>query len=53
MVSRGEIVDGKTILLLQYAKLNGLLGGTSVIPAKAGFQGDKRDDGPESPLSRG
>jgi len=53
MVSRGEIVDGKTILLLQYAKLNGLLGGTSVIPAKAGIQGDKRDDGPESPLSRG
>jgi nudix-type nucleoside diphosphatase (YffH/AdpP family) len=27
MVTRGEIVDGKTILLLQYAKLNGLLGG--------------------------
>jgi nudix-type nucleoside diphosphatase (YffH/AdpP family) len=26
MVARGEIVDGKTILLLQYAKLNGLLG---------------------------
>lgn len=25
MVARGEIVDGKTILLLQYAKLNGLL----------------------------
>ncbi len=27
MVTRGEIVDGKTILLLQYAKLHGLLGG--------------------------
>jgi nudix-type nucleoside diphosphatase (YffH/AdpP family) len=27
MVTRGEIVDGKTILLLQYAKLNGLVGG--------------------------
>ncbi len=27
MVARGEIVDGKTIMLLQYAKLNGLLGG--------------------------
>jgi nudix-type nucleoside diphosphatase (YffH/AdpP family) len=27
MVTRGEIVDGKTILLLQYAKLNGLIGG--------------------------
>ena len=27
MVTRGEIVDGKTILLLHYAKLHGLLGG--------------------------
>jgi len=25
MVERGEIRDGKTIMLLQYAKLNGLL----------------------------
>jgi len=40
-VSRGEIADGKTILLLQYAKLNGLL--PSVIPAKAGIQGDQRE----------
>jgi hypothetical protein len=53
MVARGEIVDGKTILLLQYAKLNGLVGIPSVIPAKAGIQGDKRDDGPGFPLQRG
>ncbi|MEW9898643.1 GDP-mannose pyrophosphatase NudK [Chitinivorax sp. PXF-14] len=26
MIERGEIVDGKTIMLLQYAKLHGLLG---------------------------
>jgi nudix-type nucleoside diphosphatase (YffH/AdpP family) len=26
MVERGEIVDGKTIMLLQYAKLHGLVG---------------------------
>ncbi|MDE1150164.1 MAG: NUDIX domain-containing protein [Azospirillaceae bacterium] len=27
MITRGEIVDAKTVMLLQYAKLNGLAGG--------------------------